>query len=172
VAAAELSLADCERQRRHAPAALDSYACYWRLARRNEILAARTALASVLAREPENWAAWLYRARIEGDQGEDAAEPHYRLAIAGFSRVGQPQGEGRARLGLALLLGRRGRFAEADVEVAAAEVAARASGERTLELAVACERGWQALRRGTMATPSSWMKRSNASTPRGSRRAT
>jgi len=87
------------------------------------------------ARAPGNWGALLYLARIETDQGEDGAERHYRQTLAGLARAKAPAGEARARLGLALFLGRRGRFAEADAEVEAAEVAAHASGERGLELA-------------------------------------
>lgn len=145
------SLEACRAAVARSPAALASYECYWRLARREPTAPASAALLGILAREPDRLPALLYLARIEGDRGENDAERHYRAAIVGFAAAGEASGETRARLGLALFLGRRGRFDEADAEIAAAEAAARTTGDRALELAVACERGWQDFRRGSFA---------------------
>lgn len=127
---------------------VDAYRCYWVQSRQNRAAEARRHLERILAAEPANYAARLYLARIHGDQGHDEAEPLYARAIAGFTALGDRRGEVFARLGLVLLLGRRGRSAEADRELAAASRAAEAAGDRELQAWVRAEQGWQAFRAG------------------------
>jgi CHAT domain-containing protein len=138
----------CEARHRERPADLESYRCFWLLARQNRAGEAEQRLRQLLFREPANQGARLYLARIGGDQGRDWAEPLYREAIAGFSAKSDDHGEVLARLGLSLFFNRRHRVAEQAAEVEAASRISEASGDPTLRAWVRQERGQLALRQG------------------------
>ncbi|HEV8628858.1 MAG TPA: hypothetical protein VGV61_00975, partial [Thermoanaerobaculia bacterium] len=140
--------AACAAAVQASPGSVDAYRCYWVQSRQNRAAEARQQLERILAREPGNHAARLYLARIHGDQGHDEAESLYAQAISGLAARGDRRGEVFARLGLVLFLGRRGRTAEADHEIAEAGRIAEAAGDRELAAWVRTEQGWQAFRAG------------------------
>lgn len=141
-------LADCERRVRASATALESYRCFWLIARQNHTAEAAARLGSLLARDPANHRARLYLARIEGDRGGDGAERLFHEALAGFAAARDAEGEVIARVSFALFLGRRGRMTETDGQVAAAARAAAASRDPVLRAWVLNEEGWQAYRKG------------------------
>jgi CHAT domain-containing protein len=138
----------CDARVRAEPQALESYRCFWLLARQNKAEEAERRLGAQLLRDPSNHRARLYLARIAGDQGRDWAEPLYREAITGFAAAGDAQGEILARLGLSLFFNRRHRLAEHAAEVDTARRLAEASGDRILQAWVRQEQGQLAVRKG------------------------
>jgi CHAT domain-containing protein/tetratricopeptide (TPR) repeat protein len=138
----------CEARYRERPADLESYRCFWLLARQNRAEEAERRLRHLLLREPANPRARLYLARIGGDQGRDWAETMYGEAITGFAAAGDAHGEVLARLGLSLFFNRRHRVAEQAAEVEAAFRVSEASGDRTLQAWVRQAQGQLLLRQG------------------------
>ena len=148
---APTSVTDCDRRARHEPALLESYRCYWLMARQNRAQEGASRLAAMLDADPRNHRARLYLARIEGDRGNDAAESLFRDALLGFRATGDPEGQTFTHLAFGLFLARRGRGAEADAQVAGASTVAEASGVPVLTAWAKSEAGWQAYRKGDYA---------------------
>lgn len=141
------SVEACEAAVREHPAALESYRCFWLLARQNRAAEAERALRSRLLRDPANHRARLYLARLGGDQGRDWAEPMYREAVAGLAAGGDAEGEVFARLGLSLFLNRRHRVGELEAEIAAAARRADETGDPILQAWVLNEKATLAFRK-------------------------
>jgi CHAT domain-containing protein len=142
---------ECEARVRDAPESLESYRCFWLLARQNKADEAERRLRALLLRAPANHRARLFLARIGGDLGRDWAEPLFREAIGGLQAAGDLEGEVFARLGLGLFLNRRHRFGELETEVAAARAAADKRGDATLRAWVRNEEAALVFRKGDYA---------------------
>ncbi len=140
--------AECEAAVRSRPDSVDAYRCFWRKSRQNRADEAAERLGRVLARSPGDHRARLYLARIEGDRGRDRAEPLYAQSTAGLAALGDRRGEVFARLGFVLFLGRRGRLAEVETQLAAARRTAEAAADRELVAWVRNAEGWQAFAQG------------------------
>ncbi len=148
---APTSVADCDLRVRREPDQLESYRCFWLMARQNRAADAASRLSAVLDTDPRNHRARLYLARIEGDRGHDAAERLFRDALSGFQATGDMEGQTFTHLAFGLFLARRGRAAEADAQVAGAAAVAEAAGDPVLSAWVKNEAGWQAYRKGDYA---------------------
>ena len=142
------SIATCDTSVASQPRSLDAWRCYLRWARRGvaEADAGRGRLESALALDHQNHPARFALASIEADQGRERAAELYLAAAEGFQRSGDAAGEVHARLGLAHLLGVRGRLDESEREIErASEVAAGGAAELGGSVAVA--RAWARYRR-------------------------
>lgn len=131
-AAGEPSPEACAALVRDDPEALESYRCYWSLARRGEWDEATRALEALLQIDPANHRARLYLGAIAGDRGEPRAASLYREAARGFRESGEPIGEVYARLSLSYVLRLRGRAGEAGSELQRAVEVAEAFGDPIL----------------------------------------
>jgi CHAT domain-containing protein len=135
-AADEIDLGTCAQRVQSDPDDLESYRCYWVVARRGDPDGARRALEALLAIDLHDHRARLYLAAIEGDLGNERAESLYREAAAGFAEEGERTGEVYARLSLFQLLSLGGRWSEADAELAKAAATAEAGEDPVLTVRV------------------------------------
>lgn len=140
------TLDKCAELVRDRPDDLDSYLCYWLVARNGEWGGATRALEALLAIDPSNNRAKLYLAAIEDDLGHERAERLYREAADGFKLLGMAKGEVYARLSLCGTLNRLGKSAEARHEVArAAMVAEQAADQPELRARAWTVQAWLAM---------------------------
>ena len=142
------TLDKCAALVRDRPEELDSYMCYWFVARGGDPAGAGRALESLLAIDPANHRARLYLAAVEADRGQARAEALYREAADGFTDWREPTGEVYARLSLFHVLQRAGRTDEASHELRRAASVAEASGDSILEARVWPFQASAATRRG------------------------
>lgn len=136
VAAEKPTLDRCAGLVRDRPEELDSYMCYWFVARGGDSDGASRALESILAIDPSNHRARLYLGSVEADLGHARAEALYREAADGFAEWREATGEVYARLSLCHVLRRAGRSDEADEELRRSDEVAKASGDPVLEARV------------------------------------
>jgi CHAT domain-containing protein/tetratricopeptide (TPR) repeat protein len=131
-AADDLTLEKCAGLVRDDPDELESYQCYWVLARGGDWDGAVRALEALLAIDPSNHRARLYLAAIEADLGHERAERLYREAANGFAVVNDPVGEAYSRKGLYHILMRADRLPEAREELESAAQIASDAGDPAL----------------------------------------
>ncbi len=113
-AAPPATLDECDALVREHPDAIDSYRCYWFVARNTASWEdAQRRLEARLALEPENHRARLILGAIGADLGDVRAEILLGEAAEGFAREGEVEGEVHARVTRAVNLRQRGRLAEA-----------------------------------------------------------
>ena len=144
-AAAPADFDDCDAGVRDEAENLESYACYWSMARRLRAWPeAVRRLEALLAVEPDNARAKLYLGAVEADRYQDRAESLYREALESFIGSEAFRAEVYARVSLEYFLRARGRHDEADSEMDAAHLAATASGEAGLVARVETRQGWRA----------------------------
>ena len=136
VAADEPSLERCAALVRDDPDELESYRCYWTLARGGEWAGSARALEALLAIDPSNHRARLYLAAIEADLGRERAEELYREAADGLAAMGEPTGEVYARIALSHFLKRADRKPEARAELERASGTASAADDPVLRARV------------------------------------
>ena len=149
LAAEKPTLESCGKLVRDRPEELDSYMCYWFVARGGDPEGATRALESLLAIDPVNPRARLYLGSIEADLGHERAESLYREAADGFAESREATGEVYARLSLCHVLRRAGRNEEADEELRRSAGVAKASGDEILEARVWLFQAAAATSRGT-----------------------
>lgn len=144
-----LTFEDCETLVREGPEELESYRCYWMIARReNRFDEAARRLEGLLSWDPENHRARLYLAAVENDRASGRALGLYREAAAGLAGIGDRTGEVYARLQIAYLLSQAGEGERSDAELEAAARAAEEAGDTLLLIRVRAQEGWQAYRGG------------------------
>ncbi len=133
------------------PGKLESYMCYWFVARAGDPDGAIRALEAHLAVDPANHGARLYLAAIHGDLGHEIAQDLYREAADGFAGMGEATGEVYARLSRVYLLLRAERGDDADRELDLAEGVADAAQDPVLQARVWMFRGSRLMRRAAHA---------------------
>jgi CHAT domain-containing protein len=148
LAAEKPTLDKCAELVRDRPEELDSYMCYWFVARGGDPAGAGRALESLLAIDPANHRARLYLAAVEADRGRPRAEALYREAADGFAAWTEPTGEVYARISLFHLLQRAERDEEAGEELRRAADIAATAGDPLLEARVQISQASAATRRG------------------------
>ena len=143
--AAPANFDDCDAAVRDDPENLESYACFWSMARRLRAWPeAVRRLEALLAVEPDNAQAKLYLGAVEADRNQDRAESLYREALESFVGTDAHRAEVYARVSLEFFLRARGRHDEADSELDPAYLAASTSGDPGLIARVRARQGWRA----------------------------
>jgi len=141
------SAAGCRELIRQYPDNLESYRCYWMIARqRNLWEPAIEGLEAILAGDPGQPRALLYLGMISSDRGDPRAEDLLMRAADGFATEGEPTGEVYARLGLAHWLDRRDRSDDSRLQRERALEVASASDDEVLAARVRLAQAWQAAR--------------------------
>jgi CHAT domain-containing protein len=128
----ETTLDDCAASVREAPEELESYRCYWALARRGQWEEASRALEALLQLDPGNHRARIFLAAVAADRGEPRAEGLYREAIQGFDEEGDTAAAVSGRFALSYVLRLRGEVPEAGIELRRALEGAEALGDPVL----------------------------------------
>jgi len=139
---ADQDVAACDALRRAHPRDLLAYLCFLQAAQRGQGEAARGRLDEILAAEPGNPRAQLYRGLVAVELRESRAEELLRAATNGFAAEGERRGEVWARISVAWNIYYKGRRAEARDELDRALEVARASGEADLVGEVEVSIGW------------------------------
>lgn len=140
----------CEAMVRERPRDEASYRCFYVKALGAGRMAEAAQRLERVSRQPTSDRHWagLFLALLASAQGQARAERLFEDAAAGFTADGHPGGAVRARTGLARFFRVRGRLADAERQVAAAEPLAIAAADPVLAARVSVERAFLAYNRG------------------------
>jgi len=137
-------LVDCDALVREEPDRLESYRCYWFVARNHDRLreAARR-LESLLHLDGANPHVRLILGAVAADLGQDRAEALYREALERYVGADDARGEIYGRISLAVILRQRGETGDASEQLRQALRRAVEVGDQALEAQVRMNLGWQ-----------------------------
>lgn len=147
-AADSRTLDDCDSLVRDHPQEWTSYKCYKSVNARPSRADAVRRLEALLQIHPERHAARFYAADILGDMEDERAFQIFRELAEQTVADGSARTEAKTRKQWAFHLTQRGRFAEAESELARAEEAAKRSNDDAVMSEVKYQQGWTSLRQG------------------------